>query len=47
MAAQYPKLPATTNRWHFKRLLWRAGFGAGKAQMDRYAAEGLGPPSPS
>src|SRR5262245_6499700 len=32
VAIHYPKLPSSPTRWHYKRLLWRAGFAAGKKQ---------------
>jgi uncharacterized protein (DUF1800 family) len=38
---QYPKLPTTQTREHFKRLLWRAGFAGTRAQIDHYQGLGL------
>ncbi|MGZ4431318.1 MAG: DUF1800 domain-containing protein [Gaiellales bacterium] len=40
-AYSYPALPAPVTRAHFKRLLWRAGFGGRKGQIDHYQALGL------
>ena len=41
MAVQYPTLPGSPTRAHYKRLLWRAGFSASKAQIDHYVSKGL------
>ncbi len=43
MAHRYPRLPSNPTRSHFRRLLWRAGYSAGSAQILRYQKLGLGP----